>query len=112
MKSFDDPNGHFFISPLPAQSKSSYGKLMDEGMKQGMNLFEIDFMDENFARVPYYRTVAGAADQWLQGISDAAASRGLATQFCSASARDVVASAPLKAITQFRGSPDFACGCR
>ena len=47
----------------------------------------------------------------LAGLSRAAASRGLPTQLCSDSARDVIASAALPAVTQFRGSLDFACDC-
>ena len=76
-----------------------------------MNLFEIDFMQRNFEFVPHYGTVAGLADGWLKGVSDAAMSRQLATQLCSASAQDVLASAAMPAVTQFRASPDFACGC-
>ena len=47
----------------------------------------------------------------LAGLSRAAASRGLPMQLCSDSARDVIASAALPAVTQFRGSLDFACDC-
>jgi len=109
--SFPDVDGKTFMNPTAAASEAVYGRLMDDGVKQGMTLFEIDFMEKNFASTPYYRSTAGAADGWLRGISMAAAARKLPTQLCSDSARDVIASAALPAVTQFRGSMDFACDC-
>jgi len=110
--SFPDAHGRVFMNPLgPAKSEETYGALLDEGIKQGMTMFEIDFMEKNFASTPYFRTVAAAADGWLAGMSKAAEKRRLPTQLCSDSARDVIASVALPAITQFRGSVDFACDC-
>ena len=109
--SFPDPNGHYFAVPRAHASEPAYGRLLDHGLAQGMTLFEIDFMEKNFQEVPYYRTTAGAADAWLDGISHAASTRGIPTQLCSAAPRGAIASVTQEAVTQFRASMDFACGC-
>ena len=69
VESFRDPTGsdRYFLAPLPEESEAAYGRLMDEGIKQGMTLFEIDFMERNFDWVPYFRQHAGAAEGWLRG---------------------------------------------
>eukprot|EP01051_Picozoa_sp_SAG22_P015422 SAG22_NODE_2012_length_3141_cov_3.171269_1_plen_863_part_00 len=104
-------NQNYFVNPKAEASEAAYGRVMDAGIAQGMTAFEIDFMERNFEMTPYYRDTAGAADGWLAGLSRAAAARNLPTQLCSDSARDVIASAALPAVTQFRGSMDFACDC-
>ncbi len=109
--SFPDDHGHIFLNPTANSSKTVYGRLMDDGIRQGMTLFEIDFMEKNFEQTPYYRNTPGAADGWLAGLSQAAAARNLPTQLCSDSPRDVIASVRLPAVTQFRGSLDYACDC-
>ena len=67
-----------------------------------MTMFEIDFMRENFEFVPTYRTVAGEAEKWLVGLSNAGESRGLAMQLCTDTPRDVMSSVMMNAVTQFR----------
>jgi hypothetical protein len=69
VSSFPDVNNRTFWNPLPDASEAVYGRLLDEGVSQGMTMFEIDFMEKNFEMTPYYRSVAGAADGWLRGMS-------------------------------------------
>lgn len=109
--SFTDPAGRHFVTPRGDASEAVYGRVLDDGLRQGMTNFEIDFMSQNFAFVPHYRTDAGAADAWLTGLSRAAAARGVSMQLCTATARDAVATAALPAVTQMRASVDFACWC-
>eukprot|EP00039_Didymoeca_costata_P022624 m.347079 g.347079 ORF g.347079 m.347079 type:complete len:830 (+) comp31229_c0_seq1:119-2608(+) len=111
VRSFVDPKGRFFLMPKGNTSEIAYGRILDEGIKQGMTLFEIDFMQQNFDEVPYYRTNPHTAEQWLQGLSDAAVTRGIVMQLCTATPRDAIASALLPAVTQMRASVDFACWC-
>ena len=111
VKSFPDENGRVFLNPTANSSEAVYGRLLDDGLTQGMTLFEIDFMEKNFESTAYYRDTPGAADGWLEGLSTAALKRNLPTQLCSDSARDVLASVRLPAVTQFRGSLDYACDC-
>ena len=109
--SFPDAKGRVFLMPRAEVAERTFGKLMDDGVRQGMTAFEIDFMEKNFEAVPYLRDTAGAADGVLVGLSRAAAARGLPTQLCSDSPRDVIAAAAMPAVTQFRGSLDYACDC-
>ena len=109
--SFPDAKGRVFLMPKAEVAERTFGKLMDDGVRQGMTAFEIDFMEKNFEAVPYLRDTAGAADGVLAGLSRAAAARGLPTQLCSDSPRDVIAAAAMPAVTQFRGSLDYACDC-
>ena len=109
--SFPDAKGRVFLMPKAEVAERTFGKLMDDGVRQGMTAFEIDFMEKNFEAVPYLRDTAGAADGVLMGLSRAAAARGLPTQLCSDSPRDVIAAAAMPAVTQFRGSLDYACDC-
>ena len=111
-ESFKDPTtGGYFLGPANFEaSELAYGALMDAGLAQGMTMFEVDFMSRNFMMVPHYRTTAAAAEGWQTGMSRAAERRGLAMQWCSDDPQDVIASVLTPAVTQFRGSPDFACG--
>ena len=55
---------NYFVNPKAAASEAAYGRLMDDGIVQGMTAFEIDFMEKNFEMTPHYRNTAGAADGW------------------------------------------------
>lgn len=106
------PGCHYyeFLNVEPSQSKGFYDDFFDRGVAAGMKSFESDFMNQNYNCVPDFITTTDQADQWQQGMTQAAFERGIPIQWCYAAPTDVLASLQQPAVTNFRVSFDYAFG--
>mmetsp|Transcript_70058 Transcript_70058/g.180567 ORF Transcript_70058/g.180567 Transcript_70058/m.180567 type:complete len:808 (-) Transcript_70058:158-2581(-) len=97
-----------FAVPHPDNALDLFRELFAYGVRNGMVNFEHDFVNFNHLSVPLFRRSLGAYDKWLAAIDTAAVEQGLPVQLCMALPGDLMASLHLSAVTNFRGSKDYA----
>jgi hypothetical protein len=87
----------------PADAYKFFAQLFDLGktITNGrFNTYEIDFLDDNFRGCADCFTTVDSADEWYQGMADAAMERNISIQYCLPSATDMLASLSLPAVIQ------------
>lgn len=97
-----------FSEPHPDNAEAFYDMLFEYGVASGMQGFENDFLNYNLLSIPHFRTVYDASSKWLLGMNAAAVKRRLPLQMCMALPSDIMASLELNAVTNYRGSTDYA----
>ena len=71
---------------------------------------EWDYQSTAYSMLPHYRTNATAASVYMAGMADAALELGLPLQWCMSYPRYILESLKHPAVTNARGSEDYAAG--
>eukprot|EP01064_Diplonema_japonicum_P021834 TRINITY_DN313_c0_g2_i1.p1 TRINITY_DN313_c0_g2~~TRINITY_DN313_c0_g2_i1.p1 ORF type:complete len:783 (+),score=193.61 TRINITY_DN313_c0_g2_i1:56-2404(+) len=95
----------------PDSSYAFYKQRFDVGVAtQGMQNFEIDFLDFNYLLFPMFLTNLTASEDWLRGMATAAAEHDFSIQYCMALPSDFLVSVNFDAVTDARASQDYSPG--
>lgn len=71
---------------------------------------EWDYQSTSYSDMEHYRSNATAASDYIAGMADAALECGIALQFCMSFPRFLLESMKHPAVTNARGSEDYAAG--
>lgn len=97
--------------PVPDDSYAFFSDLFDLGKQMTggrFDIYEIDFLDANFAGCVACFADTTAAERWYAGMARAALERNISIQYCLPSATDMLASLAFPAVVQARASGDYA----
>ena len=97
--------------PVPDDSYAFFADLFDLGVEMTggrFEIYEIDFLDANFAGCVACFADTTAAERWYRGMAEAALERNISIQYCLPSATDMLAALSFPAVVQARASGDYA----
>ena len=79
------------VVPVGASSHGFYSRLFQYWQDAAsMVAFEVDFLSTFVFHTPAFQTAVEGAAMWLDGLASAAHERGVAVQFCTATAYDAI----------------------
>ncbi|MBV9850127.1 MAG: hypothetical protein JO250_10680 [Armatimonadetes bacterium] len=84
--------------------------LMAKNKREGMRVYEQDWLVDQFHKAAVLRRDALAAGDWLDNMGRAASENGLTIQYCMPLPADVLQSSEIPAVTQTRVSGDYHPG--
>jgi hypothetical protein len=97
-----------FAEPHPDDSERFYNMLFTYGVANGMRGYEHDFLNYNLLSVPHFRRVYDSSSKWLRGMNVAGLRHKVPIQLCMGLPSDIMSSLELNAVTNYRGSTDYA----
>lgn len=99
-----------FAHVLPNQSHDFFLDVWGQGVAQGMIAAEWDYQSTAYSDMDHYRSNVTAASDYVAGMANAALQYGIALQFCMSFPRFLLESMKHPAVTNARGSEDYAGG--
>ena len=97
-----------FAHVEPEQSLAFFRDVWGQGVAQGMKSTEWDYMSTAYTRMDHYRSNVTAASSYIAGMADAALELGVGLQYCMSLPRYILESMKHPAVTNARGSEDYA----
>ena len=84
--------------------------LLAKNKREGMQVYEQDWLVDQYHKAPVLRQDAGAAEDWLGSMGRGASDSGVTIQYCMPLPADILQSSELPAVTQTRVSGDYHPG--
>ena len=84
--------------------------LLHKNAQEGMQVYEQDWLVDQYHKAAVLQQDANAADSWLESMGRAAKDNGVTIQYCMPLPADILETSELPAVTQTRVSGDYHPG--